>query len=195
MSSLLPSKFSRNLFLSSIRVQVGAIVRERRRKSVRRARKKDRSLIYLRCFVDQTLDCHRIVYRVYFRPRFTRKRERGRVVSIKSIDGQVLQITAEHGTEAAATTRTEQRRRVEFSRSFSVDTCPRERGGEAGAGCRRVKSREDKSRLIQNAYREKSRARIYRSVAIPASCAVPVPPSRFARARLVTSRYTGKSGM
>lgn len=68
-------------------------------------------------------------------------------------------------------------------------------GRGAGAGCRRVKSREDKSRLIQNAYREKSRARIYRSVAIPASCAVPVPPSRFARARLVTSRYTGKSGM
>lgn len=68
-------------------------------------------------------------------------------------------------------------------------------GRGAGAGCRRVKSREDKSRLIQNAYREKSRARIYRSVAIPASCVVPVPPSRFARARLVTSRYTGKSGM
>ena len=32
-------------------------------------------------------------------------------------------------------------------------------------------------------------------VAIPASCVVPVPPCRFAPPRLVTSRYTGKSGM
>lgn len=123
-----------------------------------------------------------------------RERKGEGVVSIKSID-QVLQITAEHGRNSNNNNNNRSSDESSSRDRSRLTLAPRGEGRGAGAGWRRVKSREDKSRLIQNAYREKSRARIYRSVAIPASCAVPVPPSRFARARLVTSRYTGKSGM